>query len=195
MSKIYYILGKSSSGKNTIYSMLLEEEKLGLKPIIRYTTRLIRQGEENGVEYFFVGISEMEELDRAGKLIEREAFHTMHGIWHYFTVDDGQVQQNEEKYLMIGTLGSFIKTKEYYGDDMVVPIYIQVEDGIRLERALRREKQQEEPHYAEMCRRFLADEKDFSEDRLHKAGIDVRYDNIDLTVCLEMIRQRIVDFS
>lgn len=51
--------------------------------------------------------------------------------------------------------------KEYYGEETVCPIYIQVEDGERLQRALIREKQQENPRYAEMCRRFLADQEDF----------------------------------
>ena len=65
---------------------------------------------------------------------------------------------------MIGTLESYEKLKTYFGNEKVVPLYIEVEDGERLTRALAREKTQKEPKYAEMCRRFLADSKDFSEE-------------------------------
>ena len=40
-----------------------------------------------------------------------------------------------------------------------------VEDGERLSRALNRERMQESPKYEELCRRFLSDAKDFSEER------------------------------
>jgi hypothetical protein len=69
----------------------------------------------------------------------------------------------------------------------VVPIYIEVETGERLTRALNREKQEEEPKYAEMCRRFLADEEDFSEENIIKAEIGRRFENIELETCTEEI--------
>ena len=71
----------------------------------------------------------------------------------------------------MGTLESYAKMQEFYGPEQMIPLYIQVEDGERLSRALAREKQQKAPHYAEMCRRFLADEEDFSEEKLLKVGI------------------------
>ncbi len=66
-----------------------------------------------------------------------------------------------------------------------MPIYLEVEDGLRLVRALERERRQDEPKYAEMCRRFLADEEDFSEENLIKSGITERFCNEDLAACLE----------
>lgn len=77
--------------------------------------------------------------------------------------------------------------KEYYGEETVCPIYIQVEDGERLQRALIREKQQENPRYAEMCRRFLADQEDFSEENILVAGIRIRFENDDLDNCVRNI--------
>ena len=47
-------------------------------------------------------------------------------------------------------------------------------------RALARERQQDVPRYEEMCRRFLADAKDFSEEKLKEAGIDRRFVNENL---------------
>ena len=105
------------------------------------------------------------------------AYHTIHGIWKYFTVADHQVDLDHQSYLLIGTLESYLKIREYFGTENVVPIYIEVEDGMRLQRALERERRQENPKYEELCRRFLADEKDFSEEKLKEAGITKRFCN------------------
>lgn len=180
MGKIYCIMGKSSSGKDTIFKMLLDEETLSLKTIISYTTRPIRVGEQNGVEYFFCDEQRMKSLEDAGKVIELRSYHTVHGIWNYFTVDDEQVDLKKQDYLIIGTLESFLKIREYYGRDVVIPIYIEVDDGMRLQRALDRERMQDTPKYAEMCRRFLADEADFSKEKLEEAGIHQKFENIEL---------------
>ena len=102
-------------------------------------------------------------------------------------IDDGQIHLDRADYLMIGTLESYEKMCAYYGKDMLVPIYIEVEDGERLSRALSRERQQARPRYAELCRRFLADTEDFSEENLLAAGIRKRFYNDDKTKCLEEI--------
>lgn len=78
--------------------------------------------------------------------------------------------------------------KEYFGEENLCPLYIEVEDGERLKRAIRREELQPEPKYAEMCRRFLADEEDFSEENLKKAGIVKRFRNIDLESCVNELK-------
>ena len=54
MGLIFYIMGKSSSGKDTIYEDILSRKELGLKPFIMYTTRPIRAKETDGVQYHFV---------------------------------------------------------------------------------------------------------------------------------------------
>ena len=148
MGKIYFVLGKSSSGKDTIFSRLKENQKLGLKTVVGYTTRPMRQGEEEGVEYFFVSPKRLEELQEEGKIIECRHYNTVHGVWSYFTVDDGQIDLKKGDYLYIGTLESFNDMVQYYGKEVVVPIFIEVETGERLERAIRRERQQSEPKYA-----------------------------------------------
>ena len=52
MGKIYYLMGKSASGKDHIYENLIQETALDLKPFVLYTTRPIRSGEQDGREYF-----------------------------------------------------------------------------------------------------------------------------------------------
>lgn len=185
MGKIFYLMGKSASGKDTIYKKIKEVMPV-LKPIVIYTTRPIREGERDGREYFFVNEERLENLQEAGKVIELRAYDTVHGIWKYFTVDDGQFD-GDEHYLAIGTLESYIQLRNYFGEERIVPIYVEVDDGLRLERALARERMQANPKYEEMCRRFLADASDFSEDNLRNAGITRRFRNIEMNQCVDEI--------
>ena len=187
MGKIFYIMGKSASGKDRIYSLLEDQRELKLKTLVLYTTRPIRNGEENGKNYYFVSDEKLNEFRKNGNVIEERSYHTVYGIWTYFTADDGQVNLTESDYLGIGTLESFMKLKMYYGENAVCPVYIQVEDGERLSRALKREKEQENPKYEEMCRRFIADQSDFSEENIQSAGIEKRFQNKDLDICVKEI--------
>lgn len=194
MGKIFYIMGKSSSGKDTIYKRLMEDESISFKEIVGYTTRPIREGEIHGKEYYFVSTKEMEKMREDGKVIEHRAYNTVHGIWNYFTADDGQIDFTRGDYLLIGTLESYENICKYYGDDALVPIYVYVDDGVRLERALQRERMQKQPKYAELCRRFLADEADFSEENIKRNRIEKRFENIELEQCLEEIKAYVKSF-
>ena len=62
MGKIFYILGKSSSGKDTIFQQIKNNRQLNLKTVVGYTTRPMRVGEKNGVEYYFVSPQKLEEM-------------------------------------------------------------------------------------------------------------------------------------
>ncbi len=193
MGKIFYIMGKSSSGKDTIYKRL-SERMPELQRIVPYTTRPIRDGEQEGVEYHFVGEDRLREMQEAGRVIEVRSYNTKCGVWTYFTADDGQIDLEHKDYLVIGTLESFRALKEYFGEEQIVPIYIEVDDGLRLSRALERERREKEPRYEEMCRRFLADSADFSEENIRRAGIRKRFVNTELEQCLEEIGAYIRDF-
>lgn len=162
-------------------------EELGLREVVLYTTRPRRCDEIDGKEYFFVDEERRQEFAAQGKLIESRSYRTIHGIWTYFTADDGQIDLKKGNYIAIGTLESYKKLRDYYGNGVVCPIYIEVEDGERLTRALRREKKEKTPRYAEMCRRFLSDSEDFSEEKIRLAGIERRFENVVLEECLEEI--------
>lgn len=187
MSKIFCIIGKSATGKDTIYKRLLQNDELGLRRIVPYTTRPIREGESEGVEYHFTDVKTMQLLKEQGRIIECRAYDTVHGIWYYYMVKDNQIDLTHNDYLIIGTLESYIRLRDYFGADMVVPIYIELDDGERLTRALEREKTQSKPKYEEMCRRFLADCQDFSCEKLRAAGINSFYVNDDLESCLQEV--------
>ena len=96
----------------------------------------------------------------------------MYGVWKYFTVNDDDIDLRCKSYLTVGTLESYSKIRDYFG---------------RLIRAIHREKGQQVPKYEEMCRRFLADASDFSEEKLHEAGITHRFVNDDMDTVLAEI--------
>jgi guanylate kinase len=185
-------MGKSATGKDQVYHTLLEDPELSLKPMVLYTTRPMREGETNGCEYYFIDESEMNLLKKGGKIIESRCYRTVHGPWYYFTAADERIELQNSSYLTIGTVESFVKVRDYYkmqkefqgsladlSGNCVIPLYIESDDGIRLEHAIKREKKQEHPDYRELCRRFLADSEDFSEEKLLAAGItgDFRIQN------------------
>jgi guanylate kinase len=153
----------------------------------------MRAGEADGREYFFTDEQYVRNLEDNNRIIELRAYNTVHGVWKYFTADDGQIDKNSDnKYLIIATVEAYEKYVKYYGNDMIVPIYIEVDNKTRIHRALAREDAQNDPKYAEMCRRFLADEQDFSDERLEKAGIVKRYNNINLNECIYEITNDIL---
>ena len=191
MGKIYFLMGKSASGKDTIYRKLLDDERLNLQPYVGYTTRPIRSGEHEGAEYHFTTKEDLDAFEQSGKLIEKRVYHTVLGDWYYYSVDSDDLDLDHKDYLYIGTLESYVKMRDYYGAEKVVPIYIEVEDGLRLSRALEREKNQAEPKYLEMCRRFIADSADFSEENLAQAGICERFANISMEECINEILQKV----
>lgn len=187
MGKIVCLMGRSSSGKDTIYKELLAQEQVILRPIVPYTTRPIRAGEREGVEYHFTDETGFQNLLSQGRVIENRVYHTCLGLWRYFTVADESVELKDSSYVVIGTLESYEQMRRFYGEGRVLPVMIELDDGIRLQRALDREKAQEHPKYEEMCRRFLADAEDFSKKKLVKAGITRTFYNDTLSSCLEEI--------
>lgn len=187
--KIIYIMGKSSAGKDTIYKIL--KEKIDVKPYVLYTTRPIRTGEKEGIDYNYVTDEEMKQYfqDENSKVIESRTYNTVYGPWTYATILDNQFS-SEKDLLMTGTLESYNALLKYFQnkkDIEITPIYIEVDDGVRLERALKREREQSNPKYIELCRRFIADSQDFSEENINKSGIKKRFQNNKLDDCVNEI--------
>jgi guanylate kinase len=67
MTKLLFIVGKTSSGKDTISKYI--SEKYNIPFVVSYTTRLRRISETNGVEHYFISESEMNELEKSSELI------------------------------------------------------------------------------------------------------------------------------
>ena len=178
MGKLIVLMGKSATGKDTIYKLLQANESLNLQQLVPYTTRPMRAGERDGEAYHFVTEEEFHGLLEEGRVIEHRSYHTIHGLWRYFTVEDAQLDLAHHSYLLIGTLEAYVSIVKHFGSDKVIPVLVTLDDGVRLDRALTRERQQEHPKYEEMCRRFLADSADYAQDKIDAAGIHRVFENI-----------------
>ena len=139
---IYVVMGKSATGKDTIYKRIVEQQDCPVQPIVPYTTRPIRNEEQNGREYYFVSEETMHELNKKKLIIEKRTYHTIKGDWNYFTVADNNIDIIKHDYIIISTLEGYNQFVSYFGKEYIAPIYIEVPDLTRIERALSREKQQ-----------------------------------------------------
>ncbi len=164
MSRIFCLVGKSGAGKDTLYAAVTARYGDRLTPIVPCTTRPRRAGERNGENYFFVTEQELRGLEERGQVIEKRVYQTVNGPWTYFTRRFSLLESCD--YIVITTLEgarSFIRA---FGADTVRTVYLTLPDGQRLRRCLDREDAQPTPNYAELCRRYLADERDFSPEAL-----------------------------
>ncbi len=187
MGKIVFLMGKSACGKDTIFGELKKDRRFGFEEIVLGTTRPIRAGEIEGKSYHFKTEEEFQVYLKEHKIIEHRAYETMHGTWRYFMINEDTIDITNKNYLLIGTLESYQQVREFFGKDTVIPVLIDLEDGLRLERALHREQQQENPKYEELCRRFLADQIDFDKEKIQSLEIDRSFYNIEIEECLEEI--------
>ena len=188
---IFYIMGKSASGKDSLYKRLMKSD-LNLSRFVIYTTRPKRDGEEEGIEYYFVDKKFLD--NNRDKVIEERVYHTVFGDWYYATLEDGKIS-NDKNYIVIGTLESYNHIKKYYGEDKVYPIYLEADDKIRRERAIHRENLQKVPKFDEMERRLKADNIDFSEEKLKEANITKRYNINNFDMCFDEVVKDIKEKS
>ncbi|MBQ6661136.1 MAG: guanylate kinase [Lachnospiraceae bacterium] len=186
-NKLFLLIGKSASGKDSVYSLLLQRFEGKLIGVTPYTTRPMRQDETDGLEYFFVSNQKFAAMKAKGKVLESRTYNTVCGKWTYFTADDGQIDLAKSSVLMIATPQMCLELKKSSFGDSIVPLYIEVEDEERLMRAIWRERRQSTPNYAEVCRRYLADEQDFAPEVLEKIGIEKKYYNWKLVACAKMV--------
>lgn len=114
----------------------------------------------------------------------------MHGIWNYFTVDDGQVDLANDSYLLVGTLESYRKVQAYYGLEQVIPIYVEVEDGLRLSRAVERNGRRGS-RSMQSCADGSWRMKRIFPKKSFRSGNCERFQNDDLERCLQEIFREI----
>ena len=186
---IFYIMGKSASGKDSVYKKLLSIDE-SLNKVNIYTTRPKRENENEGVEYRFIDEKFLD--DKKDIIIEKRVYHTVFGDWYYATLDDGSIK-DDKNYLMIGTLESYESLKRYYGEEKVFPIFLEVDNEERKKRAIEREKSNDKKSIEEVKRRFEADEIDFIEENIKKANISKRYKNNDFDMCMKEILKDVMN--
>ena len=158
MRKIFAVMGKASTGKDTLTKML--SETLELPIALSFTTRPMRVGEKQGVEYNFISDDDFWDLHGCDLLAEYTSYEVASGeTWHY-----GLTKEELEKaeyVLVIVNPDGFRQLTEIYGDK-VCSILIDAPADVRIKRYLDRDTVTEEKA-EECCRRFLADNKDFKD--------------------------------
>lgn len=158
MNKILVVCGKGASGKDTLLKTLVND---GFVPAISHTTRPMRKGETDGVEYHFIDFEEFVYRHTLREFVEMREYNTAQGAWYYgVTRDELNHKLELGNVVMIldkKGLQALLKT-EY--KDRVVSVYLDVDGDVRLQRYLNREDINIDV-LEECVRRYKADEYDF----------------------------------
>lgn len=116
------ILGESASGKTTLLKMFIEANPKYHK-IVTYTTRPMREGEVDGVDYHFIPQAIFDEFVKQGFFVE----HAKYRDWSYGTA---KADCESENAIAILT-PSGLRTLKQLGYD-VTSIYVYVDRRSRL---------------------------------------------------------------
>ena len=96
------ILGKTASGKNAIIEKLQKE--YGYKRIVTYTTRPMRDGETQDVDYHFIGKTDFIQMIERDELAEWKVYESAFGQW-YYGVAKKDIDNDPDKILIITPAG------------------------------------------------------------------------------------------
>lgn len=163
MSKLFFIIGKTGSGKTTIMSKLFKIYNICHKPLKRlvmYTTRPMRPNEKDGEEYHFVDNDTFSTKLSNNELLEYREYDTAYGKWFYATP---KFEDDDTNYIAQGTVEMYKKYTELLGD-RVIPLLIIRDDIERVTGLISRELTAQgsmEADMREVYRRLYQDEVDF----------------------------------
>ena len=144
------LCGKTASGKDTVAKELI---KLGIERLVTYTSRPMRKGEENGVEYWFFSEDNFKTLEKEGVFLETTSYTVADGkTWYYGTPVLGM---DTNKVVIMNPDG--VRKILDYGKYNPVIFYLHVDEEVLKERLKLRGDNEEESH-----RRLTADNADFS---------------------------------
>lgn len=151
MKYIIALIGKAGAGKDAIAQALVQKNPQW-NMIVSCTTRPRREGEINGVNYYYLTPDEFAHKILNGDMLEATCFND----WHYGTMASSLHEGvnvgvfNPEGYECLAEMGG--------GGIQVIGVYVCADAKTRLLRQLNRE---EDPNVPEIIRRFTADENDF----------------------------------
>lgn len=94
------ILGKTASGKNAIIKKLQKE--YGYKRIVTYTTRPMRDGEVQDVDYHFIGKTDFIQMIERDEFAEWKVYESVEGRW-YYGVAKKDIDANDSSKILIVT--------------------------------------------------------------------------------------------
>jgi guanylate kinase len=144
------LIGRTCSGKDTI---LKEITKLGLKPIVSYTTRPMRDGEVEGINYHYIDKSQFRRLKLQGFFAETTSYNVATGAtWYY---GSAKKDMNDDAIVILNPEG--LRALKENKDLNIVSFLVTAKDETLRERLAKRGDNPEEAE-----RRLKADAEDFS---------------------------------
>ena len=170
--KIFALLGYSSVGKDTILKQVLKDMD-DVKPIISTTTRPMRKGETEGVEYYFIDDTEF--FRRGTDFVEQRIYHTKvkeNGVekdatWRY-GIERAELEKDDYLIVIVDSVG-YKELKNYVGNGKIVPIFISAPQEELRTRALARGDLE-----AEVDRRLKDDYERFMDFRVRTVYHEVK---------------------
>ena len=171
--KIVILCGKSSSGKDLIKNKLI---KNGFKGIVTNTTRPPREGEKEGVNYYYLSDIEFKNRIVNGEMIEYHKYNTEFGVWYYGS-SANNIDLTKHDYVIVLTLEGAEAYVNYFGAENCIVFYIDAPKSIREKRATERGSFNQE----EWDRRVKTDNIDFSQEKVAHI-CNFRVDNYNKTI-------------
>lgn len=173
--KIFALLGYSSVGKDTILKQVLKDMD-DVKPIISTTTRPMRKGETEGVEYYFIDDTEF--FRRGTDFVEQRIYHTKvkengvekNATWRY-GIERMELEKDDYLIVIVDSVG-YKELKNYVGNNKIVPIFISAPQEELKARALARGDLE-----AEVDRRLKDDYERFMDFRVRTVYHEVKNTN------------------
>ena len=171
--KIVILTGKSGSGKSLIAHKL---QKNGFKSIVTNTTRPPREGEKDGVNYYYLSDMEFKTRIANGEMIEYHKYNTEFGVWYYGS-SANNIDLNKHDYVIVLTLEGAEAYVNYFGAENCIVFYISSPKSVREQRA----KERGSFNQDEWDRRVKTDNADFSLEKIVHI-CNFRVDNYNKTI-------------
>lgn len=146
---IFALIGQSASGKSTVERKLAEQ---GYPRIISYTTRPMRNGEVNGIDYHFIDEDTFHSLADHGFFAETARYRD----W-YYGLSLEEIDYKSKDYIVVVTIDGYEEIVHAVGLENVTGIHIKVEERVRIIRQLYRGDDVDE-----VIRRINTDRIDFT---------------------------------
>ena len=129
---IYVLVGQTNSGKSTLARDLVTAT--GIKQIITYTTRPMRQGERDGIDYHFITNGEM----NSGCFFGRRDFYTVYRDEPYsYAMKEDDFILLDDALVILDPKG-VRELKDHIGYENITVVYINTSEELIKERASNR---------------------------------------------------------
>lgn len=159
--KIFLIVGKSFSGKDYLLNKILEDKdfcnKIKLKRLVQYTTRMPRLGETDGYDYNFITKNDFENNYMKDRNVIYTTYKTEYGLLHYL-IDKRKLDENYN-YIGVSNIETIEKMKYNKAfRDCINVIYLVTPNYILFKRFSERKENilyDENLKYKEIYRRFI----------------------------------------